>query len=131
MAINTGVPLHQSISKIALLQVCCKLYRASLVLLHVQTLLEAILPPDAQMAANSRPLLPGTLAMVPQEALWASPALILSARHSAVRAAAMHTSLLSTVLEAAGAVAAPSVLQLSYTRYIHPQVCRQRKSLRS
>lgn len=88
----------------------------------LQDMLESLLPPDAQRAAKSRPLLPGTLLLVPEDCMWASPALVLSARHSAVRAAATHAALMSCVLEAAGTCATPSVLQLSYMRYINPQV---------
>ena len=90
----------------------------------LQDMLESILPPDAQRAAKSRPLLPGTLLLVSKECVWASPALVLSARHSAVRAAATHAALMSCVLEASGTCATPSVLQLSYTRYINPQVAQ-------
>lgn len=93
----------------------------------MQDLLEAVLPPDVQVAARIRPLLPSTILALPQESVWALPALVLTVRHSAVRAAAVHAALLTAVVEAAATTAVPSVLQLSYIRYIQPQV-RERLS---
>jgi hypothetical protein len=67
------------------------------------------------------PLLDSPLLALHHEA-WTSPLFALAACWPLVWDAAMHASVLVSVMETASTTAPPSVLQTSHTRYHNPQV---------